>query len=52
MGLVGLSGVLFFLTLASSDLIPDLNGTWVWLVSGALTAVSIFLFIHISGRDG
>lgn len=51
-GLVGLSGVLFFLALTSSGLVPWLGGIWVWLIAGALTVVSLLLFICISGRGG
>lgn len=49
-GLMGLSGVLFFLALASSGRIPWLDGIWVCLIAGALTSVSLLLFVYISGR--
>lgn len=53
-GLVGLSGVLFFLALVSSGLVPSLSGIWVWLIAGILTTISVALFIYISisGRGG
>lgn len=50
--LVGLSVVLFFLAVASSNVIPRLNAGWVWAVSGGLVTVSVILAIWISGRDG
>lgn len=51
-GLVGLSIVLFFLALASSDVMPGLGAAWVWAISGALTALSFVLALWISGQDG
>lgn len=50
-GLLGLSVVLFFLAVASGNVIPGLNAGWVWGVSGGLVTVSIVLAIWISGRD-
>lgn len=51
-GLVGLSFVLFFLALASASLIPGLNATWVWVVSGGLTAGSSGLALRIFRTNG
>lgn len=51
-GLIGLSVVLFFLALTSSDAIPGLGTAWVWTISGGLTAVSFVLAIWIARREG